>query len=177
MKRLSILLTILLFCALCYGVIDKSSLPQDPREMRQQRRADRQAAMEHKIDSLVEARAFQFNPQTMIVEPTGRMILLSNPNLELYIVDGMADIFLPIVRGIAPPYRHSILNATISLPSDYRSFKSEEGWHVTFSSTLYTTTTYTFDMVINSKFGTITLNLENPWYNTIQYSGTITQVY
>ncbi|MFR9620243.1 MAG: DUF4251 domain-containing protein [Rikenellaceae bacterium] len=181
MKRTTLLLTLLLLCVLSYGVIGKkgesTSPAQEPREIRQQRRAARQAAMEREIDSLVEARAFQFNPQTMTMEPTGRMTILSNPNFELCVVDGMADIFLPVVKGIAPPYRHAIINATISLPNNYTSVRTDNGWHIEFSSSLYSATSYNFVMDVNSKFGTITLLLENPWYNTMSYSGSITRIF
>ncbi|MFI3247918.1 MAG: DUF4251 domain-containing protein [Rikenellaceae bacterium] len=181
MKKITLFLTLLLISAVGIAVIGKknnSSNPsQEPREIREQRRAARQAAMEKKIDSIVLAKAFQFMPNTMQQEPAGRMQMLSNANFEVGIWNGAADIFIPYIKGITPPYRHTIINYTIPSMENYITEQTDDGWRVSFSTNLFSASTYTFIFEINSKFGTTTLNVKNQWYNTVQYLGTITQYY
>ena len=59
---------------------------------REKRRATRQAEYERYIDSLVLARNFQFNPQSMQQQPAGSMRLLNNPNFELSVWGSEVDI-------------------------------------------------------------------------------------
>lgn len=181
MKKITLFLSLLLIGAVAFTVIGrKSSTPkpsQEPREIREQRRAARQAAMEKMIDSIVLAKAFQFMPNTMQQDPAGSMQMLSNANFEVGIWNGSADIFLPYIKGMVPPYRHSILNYTISDLQNYTTEQTDNGWRVSFNSGLYSASTYTFIFEINSKFGTTNLSLKNQWYNTVQYTGTIMQYY
>lgn len=181
MKKITLFLTLLLICAVGFAVIGKknSSLnpTQEPREIREQRRAARQAAMEKKIDSIVLAKAFQFRPNTMQQDPAGRMQMLSNANFEVGIWNGTADIFLPYIKGVVPPYRHTIINYTVGGLNNYTTEQTDNGWRVSFDTSLFSASSYTFIFEINAKFGTTTLLLKNQWYNTVQYSGTITQYY
>lgn len=181
MKKITLFLTLMLICAVGFAVIGKRNTTpkpdQEPREIREQRRAARQAAMEKKIDSIVLAKAFQFNPNTMQQEPAGSMQMLSNANFEVGIWNGRADIFIPYIKGIVPPYHHTIINYTVGDLQNYISEQTEDGWRVSFSTSLYSASTYNFIFEINAKFGTTTLTLKNQWYNTVQYTGTITQYY
>ncbi len=149
----------------------------EKREVREQRREARQAAMEQQIDSIVLSHSFRFIPQTIQLEPAGRMTMLSNPNFEVWVDIGAADIFLPYIKGIAPPYQHVILNSTITSLDGYTSVQSTNGWRVSFSSSLYSGTLYTFTFEIDAKFGTTTLTLNNPWYNEVSYTGIISQIF
>ncbi|MFR9651385.1 MAG: DUF4251 domain-containing protein [Rikenellaceae bacterium] len=149
----------------------------EAREVREQRREQRQAAMEQQIDSIVRARSFRFLPQTMQLEPAGRMVMLSNPSFEVWIDGGASDIFIPYIKGIAPPYSHVILNSTIVSMDGYTTEQTTNGWSVTFSSSLYSGSEYTFTFDIYSKVGTATLVVDNPWFNEVSYSGVITKIY
>ncbi len=180
-KSIFIITLLLLVAAVGYSVVGGKkprTTPQDePREVREQRRAARQAATEKLIDSIVLERAFQFSPQSMQQEIAGNMHMLSNPNFELGIWRGTADIFLPYINGIVPPYHHVILNYTVSGMENYNTEKITSGWRVSFLSNLYSASQYTFILEINSSYGTATLNLKNQWYETVQYQGTISQYY
>ncbi len=181
MKRVTLLISLLALCTVALSVVGKkqaSSTPKsEPREIREQRRAARQAATEKMIDSLVLAHAFQFRPQSMQQEISGRMQLLSNPNFEVGIWDGTADVFLPYIKGIAPPYRHVILNYTITILNNYTSEQTDNGWIVSFSTDLYSANTYTFVFEINARYGSTTLTIKNPWYESVQYLGSISKFY
>ena len=55
--------------------------------------------------------------------------------------------------------------------------QTPEGWTVSFSTSLFSASNYTFTFEISSKMGGATLTITNPWYNAVQYNGTITQLY
>ena len=48
---------------------------------------------------------------------------------------------------------------------------------VTFSTSLFSASTYTFTFEIYSRTGGANLTITNPWYSPVQYSGTISQLY
>ena len=48
---------------------------------------------------------------------------------------------------------------------------------VSFQSSLFSGSTYTFVFEIYSRTGGVTLTIKNPWYSDVQYSGTISQLY
>lgn len=182
MKKITILITCLALCAALFVVVgsrnstQRSQSRDEAREVREARRAKNQAEMEHTIDSIVLAKSFQFIPTTMQQVVAGRMNMLSNPNFEVGIWDSTIDIFLPYIKGIAPPYQHTILNYTIPM-SNYVTEQTTNGWRVTFSSNLFSASTYTFVFEINSKLGSTNLYLKNPWFETVEYMGTITKFY
>lgn len=180
MKKISLFLTLLIVCAVGFTVIGKrnstSDPTQEPREIREQRRATRQAAMERKIDSIVLNKSFRFLPTSMQQEPAGRMQPLANANFELDIwSSNTAEIFLPYIKGMVPPYHRTIINYTVTGLSNYINEQTEDGWRVSFTTSLFLASTYTFILDINSKFGTTTLYIKNTWYNTVQYNGIVTQ--
>ncbi len=182
MRKIIYLVALFLCVGLAaYSVIGTRPTPTSPksekREVREQRRAARQAEYERLTDSIVLAHAFQFIPQTMQQEIAGPMRMLSNPNFEVGIYDDAADIFLPYIKGMAPPYHYTILNYTIPGMSDFVTEQTASGWRVSFTTSLYSASTYTFVFEINSKYGGATLNVKNTWNNTVQYTGSISRYY
>ncbi len=182
MKKTLLLLSILTLCVFAaLSVVGKkqstSSPKSEAREVREQRRAARQAATEKMIDSLVLAHSFQFRPQSMQQEISGGMNILANPNFEVGIWDGSADIFLPYIKGIAPPYRHVILNYTVTMLNNYTTEQTDNGWIVSFTTNLYSSSDYTFIFDINTKYGSTTLTIKSVWYESVKYVGWISQYY
>ncbi len=149
----------------------------EAREVREERRAARQAAMERQIDTLINSRIYQFNPETMQALPAGAMLSFANPNFTLGIWGSHADVYLPYLAGVVAPLRRTILNYTIDNLENYTTTKTDEGWLITFESQLFSPAKYTFSIDVNTKFGGATLTLSNPWQNTVQYSGTISKFY
>lgn len=168
---------LILGCVVTIGNKNNGSPKSEARQIREQRREQRQAAMEKQIDSIVLARAFKFMPQSFQLQPAGRSNMVANPNFEVRIDQNYADIFLPYIEGITPPYRHVIINNTITSFKGYTSIQTENGWTVTFKTSLYTASDYTFTFEINSKFGTTNLSVDNPWGNDVTYSGMIVRIY
>lgn len=182
MKKNIILLASLLIGTLCVAVIgSKSQDPENPkserREVRETRRATRQAEMEHQIDSMMLVKRWIFRPQSIQREPAGRMQFLNNPQFEVRVWGNSADVFLPYIKGITPPYRHTIINYTLPFLNDYVAVQGDNGWSVTFKSSLLSASEYTFKFEVNSKFGTTMLTLSNPWENDVTYSGILTRIY
>ena len=174
---------LILGLALCVGAAtvigQKKNLPpqQERREVREQRRAERLASFEKTMDSIVLSRNFQFNPQTMQRQPAGPMRQIVNPSFNVGIWDGTADICLPYVKGYVPPYVVTVINYTVSDLNGYTTEQTNEGWMVTFSTSLYSAGTYTFTFEIFSRTGGANLTITNPWYSPVQYTGTISQLY
>ncbi len=183
MKKRSQAITLLICCAvaLSLSVIAKrqtTTPPQsEPREIREQRRAERQAATERAVDSLVLSHTFQFSPQSMQQVIAGGMQMLANPNFEVGIWNDTADIFLPYIKGFTPPYRHVMLNYTITALDNFMTERTDSGWQVSFTTNLYSANTYTFLFEISPRYGTATLTIKSPWYEAVQYTGTISKFY
>ncbi len=181
MKKSLLFLSIIALCALGVTVIGQSNnkltAKQEKREVREKRRADRQAAYEKTIDSIVLSKTFQFNPQTMQQQPAGSSKMLSNPNFNVGYWDGTIDVFIPYIKGYVPPYHTVILNYTLPSVENYLTEQTDDGWRVSFTSSLFSGGTYTFILEISSRFGGATLTIKNPWYNAVQYYGSISQLY
>ncbi len=185
MKKYLLFLFALLIGVASFAIIqsDDDSPKRDPaakaerRELREKRRAERLERYEKFIDSLILSRNWQFNPQTMQQEPAGAMRIITNPNYEVTLWDDTADICIPYIKGYVPPYYMTIINYTVPGISNYMAEQTSEGWMVSFTTSLYSATTYTFIFEISAKMGGGTLTIKNPWYNTVQYTGTITQLY
>ncbi len=181
MKKIILFLSFILLCAIGQAVMkqsaDKVTAKQEKRAEREQRRAQKQAAYEKSIDSIILSRNYQFNPQSMQREPAGSMRLLSNPNFDVTMMNGTADIFLPYIKGYVPPYHNVIINYTVPSVDNYVAEQTDEGWMITFETSLYSASTYTFTIDVSSKFGGATLTIKNTWFNTVQYNGTISQLY
>lgn len=180
MKKTVIIFASLLLCAAAATVIGqrKALTPKEERrEVREKRRAERIASYERTIDSIVLSRNFQFNPQTMQREPAGPMRQIMNPEFTVGIWDGTVDICLPYIKGYVPPYYVTILNYTVPSVQGYITEQTHEGWMVTFATSLFSASTYTFTFEIYSRTGGAVLTITNPWYSPVQYSGTISQLY
>lgn len=180
MKKTAIFVAGLLLCAGAVTVIGQKKVlspKQEQREVREQRRAERIANYEKTMDSIVLSRNFQFNPQTMQQQPAGPMRQIMNPTFNVGIWDGTADICLPYIKGYVPPYYYTVLNYVLPSVEGYRAEQTNEGWIVTFSTTLFSANDYTFTFDIYSSSGGANLTISSVWYNPVQYSGTITQVY
>ncbi len=155
----------------------RAELRNERREHRQQRRAQRIAEYTRYIDSLVLARNFQFNPQTMQQLPAGSMQVINNANFDLALWDTTVDICLPYIKGFTPPYHYTVLNYTIPDVQNLLLEQTAHGWTVSFSSSLYSVSNYTFSLEIISANGGGTLTISSPWYNSVQYYGSITSLY
>lgn len=181
MKKKLLFISVLLLCAIGVAVIgqgdNKLTAKQEKREVREKRRADKQAAYEKMIDSIVLSHTFQFNPQTMQQQPAGSTRMMSNPNFNVGYWDGTIDVFLPYIKGYVPPYHTVIINYTLPSVENYVTEQTDEGWIVTFETSLFSASTYTFSLEISSKFGGATLTVKNPWYNAVQYYGSISKLY
>jgi hypothetical protein len=129
------------------------------------------------MDSVILSRNFQFNPQTMQRQPAGPMRQIINPAFNVGVWDGTIDICLPYVKGYVPPYYTTIINYTVPSVQGYTTEQTHEGWMVTFSTSLFSASTYTFTFEIFSRTGGANLTITNPWYNPVEYSGTISQLY
>lgn len=158
---------------------ETSSEPRtaEQRAAREQKRAERLETYAKTIDSIVLARSFQFNPQTMQQEPAGAMRIISNPHYEVGVWESTVDICLPYIKGFVPPYYLTVINYTMPTVENYTTEQTPEGWIVRFETSLFTASTYTFNFEISTKIGGATLTITNPWYNPVQYTGTISQLY
>ena len=128
-------------------------------------------------NSLVLSRNFQFNPSTMQRQPAGPMRQIMNPAFIVGVWDGTIDICLPYIKGYVPPYYVTVINYTVPDVQGYTTEQTHEGWMVTFSTSLFSASTYTFTFEIFSRTGGANLTITNPWYSPVQYSGSISQLY
>lgn len=147
------------------------------REQRAARRAARIAEYERYIDSVILSRNYEFNPQSIQMQPAGSMRYLSNAVYTMSLWEGDLDVCLPYYVGYVPPYRYVLLNTTVPSIEDYMAVKTDEGWHITFKATLYASSDYTFTLEVNHRYGGATLTIDNLWYNPVQYTGSITRIY
>ena len=180
MKKTAIIFVSLLLCAAGVTVIGQKknlSPKEERREIREKRRAERIANYEKTMDSIVLSRTFQFNPQTMQRQPAGPLRQIMNPNFNVGLWDGTLDLCLPYIKGYTPPYYVTVLNYTAPNLQGYLAEQTHEGWMITFSTSLFSASTYTFTFEIFTRTGGANLTISNPWYSDVQYSGTITQLY
>lgn len=154
MKKTVIIVVGLLLCAAAVTVIGQKKVlspKEERREVREKRRAERIANYEKFMDSLVLSRNFQFNPTTFQRQPAGPMRQIMNPAFNVGMWDGTADITLPYIKGYVPPYYVTIINYTVSDLQGYITEQTHEGWMVTFSTSLFSASTYTFTFEIFSR--------------------------
>lgn len=152
---------------------DKAQQREQRHIEREKRRAERQAAYERYIDSIVLARNFQFSPQSMQQEPAGQTRLLNNASFELSVWGSEVDIFMPYIKGVTPPYYTVMLNYTMPSVNNYVTEQTQEGWLVTFASSLFSGSDYKFSLEIYTSSGSATLTIASPWYPDVQYVGGI----
>lgn len=152
---------------------DKAQQREQRHIEREKRRAERQASYERYIDSIVLARNFQFSPQTIQQQPAGQVRILNNPNFELSVWGSEVDLFLPYIKGVTPPYYTVMLNYTLPVVSRYVTEQTQEGWLVTFASSLFSGSDYNFSLEIYTSTGSATLTIGSSWYPDVQYNGSI----
>ena len=180
MKRFFMLFVLLLLViggAVVIGQKKELSPKEERREQREKRRAQRLADYEKMIDSLVLSRNFQFNPSSMQRQPAGPMRQLMNPEFEVGIWDTTADICLPYIKGYVPPYYVTVINYTVPNLEHFTTEQTHEGWLLSFQTSLFSASTYTFTFEIYSKTGGAVQTISNPWYDNVEYWGTISQLY
>ncbi len=152
---------------------DKAQQREQRHIEREQRRAERQAEYEKYIDSIILARNYQFSPQSMQQEPAGPVRLLNNPNFGIQVWGSEVDIFLPYIKGVTPPYYTVMFNYTMPSVDRYITEQTQEGWLVTFASSLFSGSDYDFSLEIYTSSGSATLTISSPWYPDVQYIGGI----
>ncbi|MBQ2417252.1 MAG: DUF4251 domain-containing protein, partial [Alistipes sp.] len=76
---------------------------EERHKAREARRAERLAAYERFMDSIVLARNFKFLPSDIAQQPAGPTRQLSNPNYELAVWGSEVDVCLPYIKGVTPP--------------------------------------------------------------------------
>ena len=142
-------------------------------EARQQKRAERLAAYQRHIDSLVLSHNFKFMPQTMQQLPAGIMRNLTNPNYEVTVWSDAVYVCIPFLKGYTPPYYPVVFNYVLPSVQNYYAEQTNDGWNVTFKSTMFSATDYTFNFEIYSHYGGAMLTISSPFYNSVQYTGNI----
>ena len=184
-RKILIISTTIIAAAVCLIGFTRATSKTNPQKAqqreqrhieREKRRAERQAEYERYIDSIILARNFQFNPQSMQQQPAGQMRLLNNPNFELQVWGSEVDIFMPYIKGVTPPYYTVMLNYTMPSVSKYVTEQTQEGWLVTFSSSLFTGSDYDFSLEVYASSGSATLTIASPWYPDVQYVGGISAI-
>lgn len=145
----------------------------EQQEARRQKRAERLAAFEKHIDSLVLSHNYRFMPQTMQQMPAGMMRNLVNPNYEITVWDTAVDVCIPFLKGYTPPYYPVVFNYVLPSVQGYYAEQTNDGWNVTFKTTLFSASDYTFTFEIYSRYGGATLTISSPFYNSVQYTGSI----
>lgn len=182
MKRtLVILISIALIIITGFAIVEaqgdnsqqREAAHKAQQEARQQRRAERIAKYEHYVDSLVLSHNYRFVPQTMQQLPAGMMRNLQNPSYEIIVWDHAVDVCIPFLKGYTPPYYPVVFNYVLSSVDGYTAEQMNYGWHVTFQSTMFSSTTYTFSFEIYTHYGGATLTISSPFYNSVQYTGNI----
>jgi hypothetical protein len=143
------------------------------QEARQQRRAERMAKYQKYIDSLVISHNFRFTPQTMQQLPAGIMRNLVNPSYEIVVMDEAVDVCIPYLKGYTPPYYTVVFNYVLPSVRGYTAEQTDDGWHITFSSTLFSANDYNFALDIYNHYGSAVLTLSSTFYNSVQYNGNI----
>lgn len=143
------------------------------QQARMERRAARLAEYEHHIDSLVTSHNFRFIPQTMQQLPAGMMRNLNSAMYEVTVGSQAVDVFIPFLKGYVPPYYPVVFNYVVPSVMNYNAEKSNNGWHVSFNTTLFSATEYTFLFDISAHYGDVVLTISSPYYNSVQYTGNI----
>lgn len=155
--------------------LDKKQLEEQKHMERVEKRKARIAQYTRHIDSLVTVRSFTFTPNTFQRQPAGSMRQITNPNFELNIYPDWIDVCLPYITGVVPPYRITIFNYALpgTTITDYMATQTDDGWQITFSSSLFSADTYRFQLLITSSTGSSTLNISSDMFSTVSYWGQI----
>lgn len=142
-------------------------------QAREKAREIRTASFVKHIDSLVLTHSFSFLPNTFQMQPAGMPRMIVNPNFRIGIYKDFIDIYVPYFKGITPPYYVTVINYTIVNPQGYLAVQTDEGWTVSFSSSLFSANTYKFTFNIYATTGEAILNISSDLYNTVTYNGSL----
>lgn len=152
---------------------NRSTERAERHRLREQHRAERLAEYERFVDSIVLARNFKFVPQNIEQEPAGTVRMLNNPSYQLSIWGSEVDVCLPYIKGTTPPYYFVLLNYTLPSVQRYVTQQTNEGWHVTFTTSLFSASDYDFSLDIYTSSGSATLTIASTWYPDVSYDGSI----
>lgn len=86
---------------------------------------------------------FPVQPFEYAASAGGSVRQLINPNFTVGFWDGTVDVCLPYIKGYVPPYYYTVLNYVLPSVEGYRAEQTNEGWIVTFSTTLFSANDYT----------------------------------
>ena len=142
-------------------------------EARQQRRAERLAEYEKFLDSLILSHNFRFVPQNMQQLPAGQIRPILNPSYEVAVWSDAVDVCIPFIKGYTPPYYPVVFNYVLPSVSGYTAEQTQNGWEVTFSTSMFSASEYKFSFDISSHYGSTILTISSPMYNSVQYMGNI----
>lgn len=142
-------------------------------QQRMEQRAARLAAYERHIDSLVMSHNYRFIPETMQQLPGGMMRNLNSAFYEVTVMPDAVDVFIPFLKGYVPPYYPVVFNYVLPSVQNYHAEKSTNGWHISFQTTLFSATDYTFLFEVSPHYGNVVLTISSPFYNSVQYTGNI----
>ena len=163
--------------AIANGTSDAQSNNKESREAqheaRQQQRAQRLAEYRKHLDSTILSHNYRFVPQTMQQLPAGMMRNLMNPCYEIIVWSEAVDVCIPFLKGYTPPYYPVVFNYVLSSVQGYTAEQTSDGWHITFRSSLFSSTDYTFTLEIYSRYGGAMLTISSTFYNSVQYTGNI----
>lgn len=143
------------------------------QQARMERRAARLAEYEREVDSLVMSHNYKFIPQTMQQLPAGMMRNLNSAMYEVTVWSEAVDVCIPYLKGYVPPYYPVVFNYVVPSVMNYNAEKSNNGWHVSFKTTLFSATEYTFLFDISAHYGDVMLTISSPFNNSVQYTGNI----
>lgn len=172
----------LLLIALMSGYIASAQLsPEETKRQQEQERHEervkareaRTAAFKQHMDSVILSHSYAFIPNSFQQQPAGSPHMIANPNFRLDVYPNFTDIYLPYIKGITPPYILTVINYTVTSVDGYTAVQNDQGWTITFKSSLYSANTYTFTLTIYTTTGEAILDLSSDLYNTVTYNGTI----
>ncbi len=158
---------------------NQSTLTAEPKrnnaahQQRMEQRAARLAAYERQIDSLITSHNYRFMPETMQQLPAGMMRNLVSAIYEVTVMTDAVDVFIPFLKGYVPPYYPVVFNYVLPTVSNYHAEKDSNGWHISFQTTMFSATDYTFLFEISPHYGDVVLTISSPYYNSVQYTGNI----
>lgn len=142
-------------------------------QQRIEQRAARLAAYERQIDSIIMSRSYRFIPQTMQQLPAGMMRNLNSDMYEVTVMTDAVDVFIPFLKGYVPPYYPVVFNYVLPSVQNYHAEKNNNGWQISFQTTLFSATDYTFLFEVSPHYGNVVLTISSPFYNSVQYTGNI----
>jgi hypothetical protein len=105
--------------------------------------------------------------------PAGMMRNLNSAMYEVTVGSQAVDVCIPYLKGYVPPYYPVIFNYVLPSVMGYNAEKSNNGWHITFKTTMFSATEYTFLFEISPHYGDAMLTISSPYYNSVQYTGNI----